>query len=72
MSDAAFNLMMVNRYPNWYEHLDDVNKAMEEEELLHACRTAAGWEMTEEGYWLAPDGTPEEDWEGPLPEGSDD
>jgi hypothetical protein len=70
MSDAAWNLMMADKYPNWYEHLPKVEAAMAEHDRVYQARTAAGWEMGEEGEWYLPDGTPE--WEceytGPYPE----
>jgi len=67
MSDAAWNLMMADKYPNWYDHLPKVHQAMEEWDRLYEIRTKAGWELDEEG-WYTPDGIPEYDYEGILPE----
>lgn len=68
MSDHAWNLMMADKYPNWYEHLPKVEQAMAEWDRVYSIRTTAGWECDEEGGWFAPDGTPEYEWDGPLPE----
>jgi len=72
MSDAAWNLMMADKYPNWYELQPKVNQAMAEWERVYELRTKAGWEMGEEGEWYLPDGTPEwqTEYEGPYPEDS--
>ena len=68
MSNASFNLAMLDKYPNWYEHLPAVEDMMRQEAIRYDKREEAGWEMGEEGEWYAPDGTPEWEWEGDLPE----
>ena len=41
---------------------------MAEWDRVYSIRTAAGWECDDEAGWFAPDGTPEYEWDGPLPE----
>ena len=72
MSDAAWNLMMAAKYPNWYDHLDKVDAAMAEHDRVYKAREAAGWECDEEGFWITKDGIPEQEYDGPLPEDDDE
>lgn len=51
---ARWNLQMMERHPNWYDHLDKVDAAIAEQDRIIELRTAAGWELDEDG-WLAPD-----------------
>jgi hypothetical protein len=67
MSDAAWNLMMADKYPNWYDHLDKVHAAVAEQDRVYEARSKAGWELDEDG-WYTPDGTHECEYDGPLPE----
>lgn len=67
---AAFNLLQLERRPNWYDHLSQVEAAMAEDDRVSRLRTAAGW-TCDEGGWYSHDGTHESDWEDeglPLPE----
>lgn len=68
MSDAEFNLLMLSKHPNWYDHLPAVDDMMRYEAIRHDKRVEAGWEIGEEGEWYAPDGTPEWEWDSDLPE----
>jgi hypothetical protein len=72
-NDPAFNLLQLERRPNWYDHLPQVEAAMAEEDRVFRLRTAAGW-TADEGGWFSHDGTPESDWEDeglPFPEDVD-
>ena len=51
---ARENLLMLEKCPTWYDHLDAINAAKAEWDRVYAIRTKAGWELDEEG-WLAPD-----------------
>ena len=70
MTDPAFNLAMVQVYPNWYDHLSKVEAAMAEEARIFRIRTAAGW-TGDEGGWYSPCGIHESEWELPFPEDVD-
>ncbi len=52
---ARENLRMAAICPTWYDHLPKVEAAMAESDRIYSARTAAGWEMGEEGEWYAPD-----------------
>ena len=72
---AQQNLLMLERCPTWYEHLDKINAAQAEEDRIYHIRTNAGWEL-DEGGWFAPcpdtnELIPEHEWEDnglPYPE----
>jgi hypothetical protein len=69
-SNSTFNLAQLERHPNWYEHLPQVEAAMADKRRTSAARRAAGWQA-DEGGWYSPDGTHESDWEleaYPFPE----
>lgn len=51
---ARWNLQMMELYPNWYDHLDQVEAAIKEQDRIIEIRQAAGWELDEDGWW-APD-----------------
>ena len=51
---ARWNLQMMEKYPNWYDHLDKVDAAIKEQDRIIKVRLAAGWEL-DEGGWMAPD-----------------
>lgn len=73
MTSAAFNLAMLQVYPNWYDHLPAVEAAMAEQDRIDSIRSAAGWEG-DEGGWYSPCGMHESDWElegRPFPEDAD-
>jgi hypothetical protein len=73
MTDPTFNLAQLERRPNWYEHLPQVEAAMADERRTSAARCAAGWSC-DEGGWYSPCGMHESDWElegYPLPEDPD-
>ena len=72
MSDSAAlyrakeNLRMLDTCPTWYDHLDQVEAAIAEEDRIYDIRVAAGWEA-DEGGWCAPcpetgEMIPEWDW----------
>lgn len=70
MNDPAFNLLQLERHPNWYDHLPQVEAAMAEESRIATARHAAGWDG-DEGGWYSPDGVSESAWEledWPFPE----
>lgn len=67
MTDHLFNLAQLERRPNWYDFLPQVEAQMAYLARVDKARFAAGW-TADEGGWYAPDGTPEDDWDGPLPE----
>jgi hypothetical protein len=67
MTDPSFNLLQLERHPNWYDHLPQVEAAMAAQAQTDAARRHAGWTL-DEGGWYTPCGTPESDWDGPLPE----
>tara|TARA_Y100000289_G_C3859718_1_gene117898 strand:- start:244 stop:498 length:255 start_codon:yes stop_codon:yes gene_type:complete len=50
---AQENLRMLATCPTWYDHLDKIEATIAEEERIYKVRTAAGWELDEEG-WFAP------------------
>jgi hypothetical protein len=52
-ADAEFNLAMFQKYPNWYDHLDSVDRAMREANRVYLARISAGW-VPDEDTWLAP------------------
>ena len=63
---AQQNLLMLERCPTWYEHLDKIDAAQAEEDRIYHIRTNANWELDEDG-WLAPcpdtnELIPEYDW----------
>ena len=71
MTDAAFNLLQLQRYPNWYDHLDQVERAMKQEQDDWAVRREYGWDGDDGGEWgpnpLEPDQMIlEQDWEDTL------
>jgi hypothetical protein len=73
MSDPSFNLLQLERRPNWYDHLDKVEAAMAEDSRICYARFDAGWEG-DEGGWYSPDGIHESSWEEegwPFPEDAD-
>ena len=73
MSNPAFNLLQLERHPNWYDHLGQAEAAMAEQDRIDAIRTAAGW-TCDEGGWYSPCGMHESDWElegRPFPEDPD-
>ncbi len=73
MSNPAFNLLQLERRPNWYDHLGQAEAAMREQDRIDAARRAAGWEG-DEGGWYSPCGMHESDWElegRPFPEDAD-
>ena len=51
---ARWNLQMMEKYPNWYDHIDKVEAAIQEQDRIISIRQAAGWEL-DEGGWMAPD-----------------
>jgi hypothetical protein len=53
-TEARWNLQMMEKYPNWYDHLDKVEEAIKEQDRIIDVRLAAGWEL-DEGGWMAPD-----------------
>ena len=70
MNDPSFNLLQLERRPNWYDHLSRVEAAMAEEDRVATARFAAGWEG-DEGGWYSPDGVTEYSWaneDWPFPE----
>lgn len=70
MTDPTFNLLQLERRPNWYDHLDQVEAAMTEQNRVYRLRFAAGW-TCDEGGWYSHDGMSESDWEDagfPFPE----
>ena len=71
MTDHSFNLLQLERRPNWYDHLDAVENAMAAEDELYRIRWQAGW-TCDEGGWYSPEGISAFDWEHtegyPLPE----
>ena len=70
MTDPTFNLAQLERRPNWYDHLGQVEAAMADERRTSAARRAAGWNA-DEGGWYSPCGMHESDWElegYPFPE----
>ena len=70
MNDPSFNLLQLERRPNWYDHLPQVEAAMAEESRVATARLAAGWDG-DEGGWASPDGVSEYAWEmedWPFPE----
>lgn len=73
MNDPTFNLLQLERRPNWYDHLDAAEAAMAEDARVATMRHSAGW-TADEGGWYSPEGIPEDNWteEGwPLPEDAD-
>lgn len=50
---AQENLRMMGTCPTWYDHLDDINAAMAEQDRIYEIRAAAGWDL-DEGGWYAP------------------
>ena len=50
---AQENLRMMGTYPTWYDHLDQIEAAMAEQDRIYEVRTAAGWDL-DEGGWYAP------------------
>ena len=67
MTDSSFNLLQLERCPNWYEHLSRAEAAMAAQDRTDSARDAAGWTV-DEGGWYAPDGTHEYDWSGVFTE----
>lgn len=71
MNDPAFNLLQLERHPNWYDHLPQVEAAMAEEARIADIRWKAGW-TADEGGWSSPEGIHESAWENdegfPFPE----
>ena len=67
MTDPSFNLLQLERRPNWYEHLSQVEAAMAEYRRTENARYAAGW-IADEGGWYTPCGIHEYDWNGVFPE----
>ena len=70
MNDPSFNLIRLERRPNWYDHLSQVEAAMAEESRVTTARFAAGWEG-DEGGWYSPEGISESNWaneDWPFPE----
>lgn len=70
MTDPAFNLLQLERHPNWYDHLGAAEAAIREQGRIDAIRFAAGW-SGDEGGWYSPDDIHEsewEDWARPFPE----
>lgn len=70
MNDPAFNLLQLERRPNWYDHLPQVEAAMAEESRIALARHDAGWDG-DEGGWVSPEGIHESTWEEegwPFPE----
>ena len=66
LHQARENLRMAAIYPNWYKHLPTIKAAMAESDRVYSARTAAGWEMGDEGEWyaLVPDtGTLIREWD---------
>lgn len=61
MTDSADNLLQMERRPNWYDHLPQVEAAMAEADRIYWIRDSAGWEA-DEGGWYSPCGIPEHDW----------
>jgi len=51
---ASNNLLQAATRPTWYDHLPKVEAAMRESDRVYAARTAAGWEMDDEGGWHGP------------------
>jgi len=51
---ARWNLQMMGKYPNWFEHIDKVEAAIQEQDRIISIRQAAGWEL-DEGGWMVPD-----------------
>lgn len=74
MNDPTFNLLQLERRPNWYDHLPQVEAAMAEQDRIDRLRWQAGW-TADEGGWTSPCGIHESDWEHtegyPLPEDPD-
>ena len=77
MTDAAFNLLQLEQRPNWYDYLDQVERAMADEEEAWAVRRDYGWDGDDGGTWgpnpLNPDADVlDVDWEDtmglPFPE----
>ena len=70
MTDPAFNLLQLERHPNWYDHLGAAEAAMREQDRIDTARSRAGW-SGDEGGWYSPDGVHESEWEleaRPFPE----
>jgi len=74
MNDPIFNLLQLEKRPNWYDHLDKVEAMIAHEENVYRIRMTAQWTL-DEGGWISPDGISESDWEHeygyPFPEDQD-
>jgi len=55
MPDPAFDLLQLERHPNWYDLLPQLEAAQAEFDRIYRIRCAAGWEITELGTWLTHD-----------------
>ena len=71
MTDAAFNLLQLEQRPNWYDHIDQVERAMADEEETWSIRRSYGWEGDDGGTWgpnpLDPEASVlDVDWEDTL------
>lgn len=51
MNNANFNLLMVEKCPSWYEHLDKIEDAMRQAEDAWFVRTDYGWDGDDGGEW---------------------
>lgn len=51
LQNARFNLAMQQVHPTWYDHLDQVDTAMRQEEAAWAVRSDYGWDGDDGGEW---------------------
>ena len=71
MTDAAFNLLQLERFPNWYDHLPQVDRAIKQAQDDWAVRRDYGWDGDDGGEWgpnpLKPgEDVLQQDWEETL------
>ena len=71
MTDAAFNLLQLERFPNWYDHLPQVDRAIKQAQDDWAVRRDYGWDGDDGGEWgpnpLKPgEDILQQDWEETL------
>jgi len=51
MTDAAFNLLQLEKRPNWYEHIGAVEQAMRQADEDWQIRRDFGWDGDDGGDW---------------------
>lgn len=51
MTDAAFNLLQLERFPNWYDHLSEVDRAIQQAQDDWTVRREYGWDGDDGGNW---------------------